>query len=334
MEDAKPKKAGPENANSGPPGLRTPAKGDSSGSDIPREKEKASRNAAPQPGPNSSAGDVTFVDASPSAESGKARLASVSPNRDHLQPGDVLGSRYEIWSVLGEGGMGTVYKALDREVDHLVALKLIRTEMANNSVILTRFKQELLTARQVTHRNAIRIYDLSEVDGVKFITMEFVEGCDLRKLLLDNGKLPPEQAVEIIRQVCLALEAAHGAGVIHRDLKPQNIMQEKSGRILVMDFGLARSLESDGMTQTGALLGTIEDMSPEQAMGKHLDARSDLFTVGLIFYELLTGKIPYKADTAIASLLKRNQERALPAAEIDASAPKRFRDIVPKWLER
>jgi serine/threonine protein kinase len=225
--------------------------------------------------------------------------------------------------------MGAVYKALDREVDHLVALKLIRPELATNSVILTRFKQELLTARQVTHRNAIRIYDLSEIDGVKFITMEFVEGCDLRKLLLENGKVSPERAVEIVRQVCFALEAAHGAGVIHRDLKPQNIMQEeKTGRILVMDFGLARSLESDGMTQSGALLGTIEYMSPEQAMGKHLDARSDLFSVGLIFYELLTGKVPYKADTAMASLLKRNQERALPAAEIDASVPKGLSDIV------
>src|SRR5216684_441837 len=230
--------------------------------------------------------------------------------------------------------MGTVYKALDREVDHIVALKLIRPEMAVHPAILARFKQELLTARQVTHRNVIRIHDLSEVDGVKFITMEFVEGRDLRKLLLDQGKLSAEQAVEIIRQVCLALEAAHSAGVIHRDLKPQNIMQEKSGRILVMDFGLARSLESDGMTQTGALMGTIEYMSPEQAMGKHLDGRSDLFAVGLIFYELLTCKLPFKAETAVASLLKRNQERALPATELDASIPKGLSDIVSKCLER
>jgi len=168
-------------------------------------------------------------------------------------------------------------------VEHFVALKLIRSEMAANPVILARFKQELLTARQVTHRNVIRIYDLSEVDGVKFITMEFVEGCDVRKLLLDNGNLPPEKAVEIIRQVCLALEAAHGVGVIHRDLKPQNIMQDKQGRILVMDFGWRGSLETGGMTQSGALLGTLEYMSPEQAIGGHLDGRSDCFTVGLIF---------------------------------------------------
>ena len=236
--------------------------------------------------------------------------------------------------MLGEGGMGTVYKAVDREVDHVVALKLIRPELAVHPAILARFKQELLTARRVTHRNVIRIHDLSEVDGVKFISMEFVEGCDLRKMLIDRGKLPPEEAVEIVRQVCLALDAAHSSGVIHRDLKPQNVMQDKQGRILVMDFGLARSLQSDGMTQTGALLGTIEYMSPEQGMGKQLDARSDLFAVGLIFYELLTCKLPYKADTAMASLLKRNQERAVPAAELDATIPRGLSDIVSKCLER
>jgi serine/threonine protein kinase/tetratricopeptide (TPR) repeat protein len=336
MDDAKPKKASPEGATlGGPSGLRAPAKGESSGSDIPLPEDATIVDGVLSPHPpvpDAASGEATFVGTSPSAA--KPRPSRILAKGDHLQAGDILGGRYEIWSLLGEGGMGAVYKALDREVDHLVALKIIRPELANHSAILARFKQELLTARQVTHRNAIRIYELSEIDGVKFITMEFVEGCDLRKLLLDNGKLSPEQAVEIIRQVCLALEAAHGAGVIHRDLKPQNIMQEKSGRILVMDFGLARSLESDGMTQSGALLGTIEYMSPEQAMGKHLDARSDLFTVGLIFYELLTGNVPYKADTAMASLLKRNQERALPAAEIDASVPKGLSDIVSKCLER
>jgi serine/threonine protein kinase/lipopolysaccharide biosynthesis regulator YciM len=338
MEEPKSKKASPEGTGiGGPAAVRAPAKGDSSASDVPREEEGATFVEGPSTPPsdsNAAAGDVTFVDPSPTPAAGKPRLSNIFPKQNQLQPGDVLGGRFEILDVLGEGGMGTVYKALDREVDHLVALKLIRPEMAVHPAILARFKQELLTARQVTHRNVIRIHDLSEVDGVKFITMEFVEGCDLRKLLLDNGKLPPERAVEIIRQVCLALDAAHSAGVIHRDLKPQNIMQDKQGRILVMDFGLARSLESDGMTQTGALLGTIEYMSPEQAMGKHLDGRSDLFAVGLIFYELLTCKVPYKADTAMASLLKRNQERALPAAELDATIPKGLSDIVSKCLER
>src|SRR5258707_232870 len=251
MNDPEPKKTRPEVAKmGGPAGLRAAVKGESSGSDIPlpAQIEKAGKGAPiPPSGPDGSAGDVTFVDASPSTPSPRPRISNISANQEHLQPGHVLGSRYEIWSVLGEGGMGTVYKALDREVDQLVALKLIRPDMAANSVIVARFKQELLTARQVTHRNVIRIYDLSEVDGVKFITMEFVEGCDLRKLLLDEGKLVPERAVEIMRQVCLALEAAHAVGIIHRDLKPQNIMQEKQVRILgreAADAGFRREADT------------------------------------------------------------------------------------------
>ena len=338
MEEPRPKKASPESTGvGGPAGTRTPAKGDSSAGDVPRDTDGAAfveGTSKPPLTPSAAAAGETFVDASPTPVPGKPRLSAIFPKKDQFQTGDVLGGRFEILQVIGEGGMGTVYKAVDREVDHIVALKLIRPELAAHPAILARFKQELLTARQVTHRNVIRIHDLSEVDGVKFISMEFVEGCNLHKLLLDKGKLPPAEAVEVIRQVCLALEAAHSAGVIHRDLKPQNVMQDKQGRILVMDFGLARSLESDSMTQTGALLGTIEYMSPEQGMGKQLDGRSDLFAVGLIFYELLTCKLPFKADTAMASLLRRNQERAVPAAELDATIPKGLSDIVSKCLER
>jgi tetratricopeptide (TPR) repeat protein len=336
MDNPEAKAGGSRSGAGGPPGAQAPAKGESSGSDLPRRVEPSSpdtsRPAAPDQ--NTLNDGVTFVDHSPVPTGAKAGASPISARRHHLHPGEIFGGRYEIRKMLGEGGMGTVYKAWDREVEHLVALKLIRPDMAEHPIVLARFKQELLTARQVTHRNVIRIYDWSELDGVKFITMEFVDGGDLRKLLQEKGKLPPEQAVEIMRQVSAALEAAHGAGIIHRDLKPQNIMQEKSGRILVMDFGLARSFESDGLTQSGVLLGTVEYMSPEQGMGKHLDARSDLFTLGLIFYELLTGRIPYKADTAMASLLLRNQERAIPATEIDSSIPTGLSDIVSKCLER
>jgi eukaryotic-like serine/threonine-protein kinase len=251
-----------------------------------------------------------------------------------LQPQSVLGQRYEILELLGQGGMGAVYKARDREVDQLVALKVIRPDLASNPAIIERFKQELILARQVTHRNVIRIYDLAEADGVKFITMEFVAGEDLRALTHEKGKLTPQEAVEVMRQVCQALEAAHSVGVIHRDLKPQNIMRDKSGRVLVMDFGLARTLEGSGMTQTGALVGTMEYMSPEQALGKNLDQRSDLFTVGLIFYELLTGKMPFVADSALASLIKRTQERAAPVSDEDGSIPGALSGIVSKCLER
>lgn len=249
-------------------------------------------------------------------------------------PGTLLGARYRILRVLGEGGMGAVYQARDQELDRVIALKVIRPELAGNPAILQRFKQELILARNVTHRNVVRIFDLGEAEGIKFITMEYVDGEDLRAILKREGKFTPKDAVHVVEQVCRALEVAHSEGVIHRDLKPQNIMRDSQGRIVVMDFGLARSLDASGMTQTGALVGTLEYMSPEQALGHELDQRSDLFTVGLIFYELLTAKMPYKADTALASLMKRTQERALPPSSIDSSVPKALSNIVARCLER
>ena len=296
-------------------------------SDVPRVSVKPSSTDADP--------DVTISKTMAATVAEMSVVASIRMAQAMLQPGDLIGARYEILSILGRGGMGAVYKALDREVGRTVALKLIRPELASDPAMLARFKQELLTSTQVTHRNVIRIYDIADADGLKFITMEFVEGDHLRQILLDNGKLPPEKAVEIIRQVCLALDAAHSVGIIHRDLKPPNIMQEeKTGRIVVMDFGIARSMASEGMTQTGALIGTIDYMSPEQSMGKALDQRSDIFSVGLIFYELLTGNMPYKADSAMASLLRRNQERAIPVVQLDTSIPKGLSDIVAKCLER
>ena len=230
--------------------------------------------------------------------------------------------------------MGAVYKALDIELNRTIALKTIRREYAGNSAIIERFKQELILSTQVTHRNVVRIYDLGEAEGMKFITMEYIEGEDLRTLIHDRKKVPAEEAVEIIRQVCKALDAAHAAGVIHRDLKPQNIMRDPNGRILVMDFGLARTLEGDGMTQTGALVGTMEYMSPEQALGKQLDQRSDIFSLGLIFYELLTGETPFRADSALASLIKRTQERAVPVSYHDSSISGSLDRIVNRCLDR
>ena len=269
-----------------------------------------------------------------SAAGGRPGYSSELNSEPILRPGAVLGRRYEILQLLGEGGMGSVYRARDREVNRMVALKVIRPELTGNPAILERFKQELVLSHQVTHKNVIRIYDLGDADGVKFITMEFVEGQDLRTLIQEKKKFSPEEAVEITQQICRALEATHSVGVIHRDLKPQNIMRDKNGRILLMDFGLARMVEGDGMTQTGALVGTMEYMSPEQALGKNLDERSDLFTLGLIFYELLTGKMPFTAPSALASLIKRTQERAAPISDHDNSIPGAVSAIVSKCLER
>ncbi len=250
-----------------------------------------------------------------------------------LTPGTILGERYEIIRLLGQGGMGAVYQAHDRELDRQVALKVIRGDMAANPEILRRFKQELILARQITHKNVIRIFDLGQADGIKFITMEYVEGEDLQALLKQRKKLEPADAAKVIAQVCRALEVAHAEGVIHRDLKPQNIMLDKTGRVYVMDFGIARSTLASSMTQTGALIGTPDYMSPEQAKGQTLDARSDLFAVGIIFYEILSGQSPFTADTTMGKLWKRTSEPARSLEELDKTIPQALSEIVKKSLE-
>jgi serine/threonine protein kinase/tetratricopeptide (TPR) repeat protein len=251
-----------------------------------------------------------------------------------LEEGVVLGERYQILKRLGEGGMGAVYKARDHELDRLVALKVIRPELAGRPDILRRFKQELILARQVTHKNVVRIFDLGSADGRKFITMDFIPGRDLKSILVERGKLPPAEVVPIFQQICRGLEAAHVEGVVHRDLKPQNVMVDDTARVWLMDFGLARSMEQAGMTRTGVLMGTPDYMSPEQARAEKVDARSDLFSLGIIVYEMLIGRLPFEADTLMGKLLQRVQRAATPVAEIDPSIPAALSAVVSKCLER
>lgn len=295
--------------------------------------------AVPPPTDSSAATMVSGAETVFSTSPVRATVPQKNPNNPFasgilLEIGTTLGGRYEILELLGQGGMGAVYKAADREVDRIVAVKVIRPEMASNPEILARFKQELVLSSKVTDRNVIRIYDLGEAQGVKFITMEYMEGDNLHKILKERGKLEVSEAVEIMEQVASGLAAAHREGIIHRDLKPANIMRDKSGRVVVMDFGLARTFSGDGMTQTGMMLGTMEYMSPEQAQGMEVKASSDIFTVGLILYELLTGITPFHAETAIASLLMRTQKRAAPLVDVDRNIPGTLSNIVAKCLEK
>jgi Flp pilus assembly protein TadD/predicted Ser/Thr protein kinase len=314
-----------EKGASGAPGAGlnpTGARGPGASAAIPDESSSAPTLAA-DAGPFS-----------PGSTRPGARVRTAADAEAALQPGAVFASRYRIVSLLGQGGMGAVYKAQDLDLDRVVALKTVRPELSGNPEILQRFKQELILARQVTDRNIIRIFDLGQADGMNFITMEYIEGQTLHQLLKERGKLAVGDAVEIMEQVAAGLAAVHREGVIHRDLKPGNIMRNANGRVVIMDFGLARTVSGEGMTQTGAMLGTIEYMSPEQAQGKELKPSSDIFTLGLILYELLSGATPFQAESAIASLILRTQQRATPLADVDKKIPDSLSNLVAKCLEK
>jgi serine/threonine-protein kinase len=253
-----------------------------------------------------------------------------------LEPGSDLGPRYRIESMLGEGGMGAVYKAYDRELNRTVALKLLRPGLMTDASALQRFKQELLLASKISHKNILRIHDLADVSGLKFISMAFVEGDDLHGVLRKAGRLPLDRAIEITKQLCAALEAAHAEGVVHRDLKPHNVLLDASGNAYVSDFGLAKSLEAGtvGMTRAGEFLGTPRYMSPEQVEGGKLDHRSDLYSLGLIIYEMATGEVPFTSDSTLALMYQRVKQKPKDPRKLNAELPDYLARVILRCLEK
>ena len=250
--------------------------------------------------------------------------------------GDELGSRYRIEQMLGQGGMGRVYKAHDAELNRIVALKVLQPELTTDANAMQRFKQELLLASRISHKNILRIHDLGEADGVKFISMAFVDGPDLHHILKDSGKLPIERAHNIAVQLCEALDAAHSEGVVHRDLKPQNILMGPGDHVYVSDFGLAKSLESSsaGMTRTGQYLGTPRYMAPEQVETGPVDRRTDLYALGLILFEMVAGESPFKGESTLQVMYRRVKEKAPNPREINPEIPAYFSAIILHCLER
>ena len=224
-------------------------------------------------------------------------------------PGDAFGDRYTIVEEVGAGGMGQVYKAIDRQLGRAVALKLIKPDHAARPEARERFQRELLLAQQVTHPNVCRVHDLGEVKGIRYISMEYIEGQTLEDLIHSVGHLSPKQTVALGKQVCAGLEAIHERGIVHRDLKPGNIMIDRAGHALLMDFGMAYRPGGEKLTAAGAVLGTLAYLSPEHARGSPTDARSDLYALGLILFEMLTGRRP------------PGDENLLPLAVRDASEP-------------
>lgn len=254
----------------------------------------------------------------------------------HLEPGAEFGPRYRIESKLGEGGMGTVYRAHDHDLGRDVAIKLLRPEMVADANALARFKQELLLASKISHKNILRIHDLGDLNGLKFISMAYVEGEDLRGLLNREGRLPFEKILVYARQLCGALEAAQAEGVVHRDLKPQNVLVDKAGNLFISDFGLAKSLEAGaiGMTRTNEFLGTPRYMSPEQVQGGKIDHRSDLYSLGLILYEMAAGDVPFTGDSTLQVMFRRVKEAPKDPRELRADLPEYLARIILKLLEK
>jgi len=220
--------------------------------------------------------------------------AELSPLLTPLEPGAVVAGRFEILSRLGEGGMGVVYKARDRELDDVVALKLLRLGRFGGDAKVAALKQELKLARRITHPNVLRLFDLGEVEGVPFISMEYVRGLTMRDLLDHSTRVPYSAALRLARQVCRGLDAVHSAGVIHRDMKPENILLEPNGNARLMDFGIAQPL-AEAAGAGGTVLGTPRYLAPEQIQGEEIDTRADVYACGVLFYELFTGKLPLPA---------------------------------------
>ncbi len=227
---------------------------------------------------------------------------------DKLSSGTTFADRYKIIGEIGKGGMGTVYKALDTQINEEVALKLIRPEIASDEKILKRFSNELKLARKISHKNVCRMYHLEREKETPYISMEYVEGEDLKSFIRKKKKLANEESISIAKQVCEGLAEAHELGVVHRDLKPQNIMIDDKGKAKIMDFGIARSVEAPGVTQTGVIIGTPDYISPEQAEGEEADQRSDIYALGVILYEMVTGSVPFKGDTALSVALKHKAQ--------------------------
>jgi eukaryotic-like serine/threonine-protein kinase len=243
-----------------------------------------------------------------------------------IAPGSDFGPRYRIEALLGQGGMGRVYKAYDKDLDRTVAIKVVRDGAIGETDALKRFKQELVLASKISHKNILRIHDMGDVGGLRFISMAFVEGKDLQHIIRDNPKMPLDRILNFSRQIAEALAAAHAEGVVHRDLKPQNLLVDKNDQIFVCDFGLAKSFEEGaiGMTRTGAFLGTPRYMSPEQVEGKPADGRADLYAFGLILYEMVIGDVPFTGESTLKVMYQRIQEKP--------KSPKLLRPDLPNWL--
>lgn len=274
----------------------------------------------------------TRFDSSPDAPA--IPTITMETPKEELTTGTTFAGRYQIIEELGKGGMGKVYKAFDKKIDEKIAIKLINPLIAADKKTVERFSNELKYARRIRHKNVCQMFDLGEANNILYITMEYVHGEDLKRLIRKVGNLSPAQTIAIAKQICSGLVEAHKLGIIHRDLKPQNIIVDEEGNARIMDFGIARSLKTKGITGAGAMIGTPEYMPPEQVESKDIDQRSDIYSFGVMLFEMVTGQLPFSGDTPFSVGIKQKTEMPPDPKVINPNIPGDLGRLILKCLEK
>ena len=248
--------------------------------------------------------------------------------------GKILGNRYELLQCVGEGGMSFVYKAKCRKLNRFVAVKILKDEFKNNEEIVRRFKKEATAIANLSNPNVVNVLDVGTQDDINYIVMEYVEGKTLKDIIKEKGPLPYEVAITIGIKVAKALECAHRSGIIHRDVKPQNILVTEEGVVKVTDFGIAKSMDSSTIAHTNSVMGSAHYFSPEQAKGTYTDYRTDLYSLGIVLYEMVTGVVPFNGDSPVTVAVKHIQEKAIPPKNINKNIPNSLNDLIMKAMEK
>jgi serine/threonine protein kinase len=251
-----------------------------------------------------------------------------------LEVGTTFAERYQVVEELGSGGMGKVFKVIDKEVKEKIAIKVLKPEISYDERIIERFRNELKLARKISHPNVCRMYDLLKEKGLYFITMEYISGEDLKTTIGRVGQLSVGKTLVIAEQICKGLAEAHKLGVIHRDLKPHNIIIDRQGDARIMDFGIAQTQTTKGLTETGVMIGTPEYMSPEQALGEVVDQRSDIYALGIILFELLTGTLPFQGDTVVGVAIKQRTEAPPNPKSLNPQISDEVNQLILRCLEK
>ena len=285
----------------------------------PQDSKFCKECATPLPRPASTAGSPT---------------ETIEAARDDLATGTTFAGRYQIVEELGGGGMGKVYRALDAKVGEEIAIKLIKPEIAADKTAIERFKNELKIARKIVHKNVGRVYDLNEEKGAYYFTMEYVRGEDLKAFIQSSGQMAVGTSLRIARQVAEGLAEAHALGIVHRDLKPSNIMIDRHGNARIMDFGIARLAGAKGVTGGNVMIGTPEYMSPEQVEGREAGFASDVYSLGIVLFEMLTGRPPFEGDTALSVAVKQKSEAPPDPRTLNSQVPEGLARLVLKCLDK